>query len=122
MSAEASLEHSTRQKWRPEPGFVNSRFLRVSDVYTLKLVFHAQEMSDGQWLWHGERVSYDVLLREVAAVRSLNPHPSILFNFAVGHGCGELDRMRREIAVATKCSADGIRCLQGTLAEFNAHT
>jgi hypothetical protein len=90
--------------------------------YTPKLVFYAQETEQGRWLWRGKSIAYDELLRDVSVIRSLNPQPLVLFSFAEGHSCGELDRMRREIASAAKCSDDSVPCLQGTMAEFEAHT
>lgn len=117
LSSCASPECSLPKEWRLASS------LRPSPVpYTPKLVFYAQEMEHGQWRWRDKRVTYDLLLRDVAVIMALNPQPLVLFNFADGHSCRELNRMREEIAKAAKCSEEGVPCLQGTMAEFEAHT
>jgi hypothetical protein len=90
--------------------------------YSPSPVYAAQEMQDGRWLWLEKSVAYDVLLREVAVMRSLRPTPVIIFNFADGHSCNELTSMRHEIAKAAKCGENSFPCLQGTMAEFEARS
>lgn len=90
--------------------------------YTPRLLFFAQETKDGRWLWRGQSVTYEALLRDLALVRSLNPKPSVLFKFADVRSCRDLNKVRGEIAKAAKCSEDFLPCLEGTIAEFEAHT
>ena len=90
--------------------------------YTPKLVFYARETGRGDWLWRDKIVTYEELLRDVALVRSWNPQPLVLFSFAEGWSCEEGNRRREEIARAARCSNDGVPCLQGTIAQFEAHS
>ena len=95
--------------------------LKASPVpYTPKTVFYAKEVRPASWLWGSATVSDERFLEEVAVATSLHPQPVLLFKFADGHSCTELNRKREKIAQAARCSVDGIPCIQGTMAEYRA--
>ena len=72
--------------------------------------------------WRGETGTYGALLSEVSVFSSFDPQPLFLFEFARGHGCEELRKIRKEIARSAKCAPDGFKCVQGTMSEFQSHT
>jgi len=86
--------------------------------YSPKLVFHAHETKPGEWSWRGSTVTYQGLLTELATLTELDPQPLFLFTFVEGHTCQELNGIRAGIAKATRCSADGVPCIEGTPAEL----
>lgn len=100
-------------------GWVLASSLKPSPApQSVPLVFHAKEVADGKWQRRGEVVSYEALLRELEIFGSLDPQPRFLFEFAGGHSCDELNKLRDDISKAAKCSSDGIPCFQGTMTEF----
>jgi hypothetical protein len=95
-------------------GWVMANALRPSPVpYTPKPVSYAQEIRPGVWMWGRATVSYEQLLKDVAAASSLHPRPLLLFDFAKNQSCPQLNATRTAIGKATGCSNDGVPCLQG---------
>jgi hypothetical protein len=77
-------------------------------------VFYAQETRPGTWLLQKSTVTYDQLLKGVATAKGLNPEPLLLFDFAEGQSCAQLNAAREGIAKATGCTKDGVPCIEGT--------
>jgi len=99
------------------PGnWVRATALRPSPVpYTPNPVFYAQETKPGVWRWeNGATVTYEQLLKDVAAARSLNPQPLLLFNFAKDQSCTRLNATRTAISKVTGCSKDHVPCIEGS--------
>jgi hypothetical protein len=95
-------------------------------------VFYAEETNAGTWSWrltlHAEPTpvrrstgSLDGLLNEISLVSTFNPKPVFLANFSQVHDCDELSNLRSRIAKAANCSVDGRLCVEGTMAEYEAH-
>lgn len=87
-------------------------------AYTPKDVIHAIETAPGRWSWRGSTVTHQNLLTELRMLREFNPQPLLMFSFADGHSCEELDRLRAGITEATRCSAEDVPCLEGTPAQL----
>ncbi len=81
-----------------------------------KVLFYAQETKAGQWSWYWGRRStgsYQELLTELAPLSKFDPRPMVIFTFAEGHTCQELNELRSGIAQAARCSETGEPCVEG---------
>jgi hypothetical protein len=59
--------------------------------------------------------TYKKLLEELTLVRSYGEHsPTLLFTFADGQTCSQLNAKRQRIGQSAGCSLDGSRCREGT--------
>jgi len=54
------------------------------------------------------------MLKNVAVLSRANPRPMLLFNFADGQNCSQLNVKRERIGEVAGCSKDGPPCLEGT--------
>ena len=82
--------------------------------YTPRVAFYAEETQPGRWVWRGSTVTYEQLLRQVTLASALDPQPLLIFSFAEGQSCAQLNAARAGISKAAACSKDGIPCIQGT--------
>jgi len=93
-------------------------------------IFYAQETERGHWQWilykgHDHQPkrtmgTYKNLVTTVMLMTDLRPQPFLLFRFAEGQNCSELNKAREGIARAGKCSKNSVHCIEGTLPELLA--
>jgi hypothetical protein len=61
------------------------------------------------------RGSYEDLVKDVAVISRLqNPETTLLFDFAAGDSCADLNAKRERIAQIAGCSNGGRACFEGT--------
>jgi hypothetical protein len=92
-------------------------------------LFYADETRSGRWAWQlsitpsmiasapRSAGTFKQLLNEVAEVSKLNPRALLLFNFAEGQTCKQLNVLREPITEAGGCSKSA-HCVQGTPAQL----
>lgn len=110
-----SSEHASA----PVNEWVTASSLSASNVpYTPKPIIVAREQKAGIWVWYPQNatakaITFDQLVSELVAVKSLRPDPLVLFNFTHHVDRAELAKIKSRIADAAGCS-DSSPCIEGT--------
>jgi hypothetical protein len=108
---------------RPENWTLATSLEPPTVAYTPSPVFYARETNPGVWSWQiivrrsadsQFAGTYERLLKEVALTRTFNPQPLLVFKFADGQTCANLNAARQGIAKAAGCSKDGRPCIEGS--------
>ena len=108
-------------------GWVLSTTLKPPPVPVMPSpLFYAREARPGSWSWQlstrpsqiasspASTGTYEQMLKNVAVLSRANPRPMLLFNFADGQNCSQLNVKRERIGEVAGCSKDGPPCLEGT--------
>ena len=80
----------------------------------------AVQLSRGEWLWNGRKISETKLVLYLQRAKVLNPAPLNLFAFLPGLSCSDKRAMQAKMAEAAACPIAGKPCLDGTDAEYRA--
>jgi hypothetical protein len=110
---------STEPASAPADRWVTASSLEPPKVaYTPKPIIAVRQTGSDLWVWHPERatpktIRLEPLLREIAAAKSLNPEPLMLFSFKQGASPARLSEVRSSIADAAGCSPSS-PCIEGT--------